>query len=512
MQRNVAGKLARSKARVLKRLERARRNRFVRGLEGTPVIGASAIRYELSDRTHAIAHGGVGLMLKLARSTSLAGEIDSRLELLKAHAPYQESDHVLAHVLNMLCGGTRLEHLELLRNDEAFLNAIGADSLPNPTTAGDFCRRFAARDIHTLTEAIHAARRNVWKQQPAAFFNEAVLDADGVIVGTGGECKTGMEMSYKSEWGYHPLLVSLANTREPLAIVNRTGNVHSAEGAAEELDKAIELCASAGFRRIRPRRDCKFSQTRHLDRWHDAGVVFSIGYESRPCLENLAEQLEESAWKRLFRPQRPIKTTPRTKPANVKREVIRERGYLHMELEHEDVAEFAYQPTACSRAYHLVVVRKHISREQGENLLFPETRYLFYISNDGPEITADQIVFRCNQRCDQANLIAQLKSGVRSLCAPSDNLESNGDYMVMTSLAWTLKAWAALLLPIAPRHREKHEAERTRMLTMEFRTFLDLVIRIPCQIVRHARKVVYRLFNQTDMTPAFFRLCDRLQV
>ena len=134
------------------------------------------------------------------------------------------------------------------------------------------------------------------------------------------------------------------------------------------------------------------------------------------------------------------------------------------------------------------------------------------ISNDDKSVTPEQIVFSCNKRCDQENLIAQLKSGVRSLCAPTDNLLSNGAYMLMTSLAWTLKAWSALLLPISPSHRPKHEAERTRLLTMEFRTFLDLMIHVPCQIIRHSRRTVYRLLNWTDLTPAFFRLCDSLQI
>ena len=163
---------------------------------------------------------------------------------------------------------------------------------------------------------------------------------------------------------------------------------------------------------------------------------------------------------------------------NVKRQIIRQRGNEHLELEHEDVAEFEYKPTACHRGYRMVVVRKNITKEKGETALFDEIRYLFYISNDHKSVTPEQIVFSCNKRCDQENLIAQLKSGVRSLCAPTDNLLSNGAYMLMTSLAWTLKAWSALLLPISPCHRSKHEAERTRLLTMEFRTFLDLMIHV----------------------------------
>jgi hypothetical protein len=244
---------------------------------------------------------------------------------------------------------------------------------------------------------------------------------------------------------YHPLLISFANTKEVLAIINRSGNVHSAEDAAGHLDKSIDICTKAGFRRIRMRGDCKFSQTQHLDRWNEQGVKFNFGYENRANLKALAEDLPESAWKPLKRSQRTIKTTERAKPVNVKRQMIRQRGYVHLELEHEDVAEFEYKPTACHRGYRMVVVRKNISKEQGEAVLFDEIRYLFYISNDDKSVTSEQIVFSCNKRCDQENLIAQLKSGVRSLCAPTDNLFSNGAYMLMTSLAWTLtSSWKQL--------------------------------------------------------------------
>jgi hypothetical protein len=512
VKRNVAKKVARRKRRVLKRLENARERRFIRGQNPTSVIGANAVKYELAERTQAICHGGIGMMLKMARKTGLVTEIDRRVQLLKCHAPYQESDHVLAHVLNMYCGGTRLEHLELLRNNPAVLDAVGADSIPDPTTAGDFCRRFDEGRIESLMEAVHQSRLNVWREQSPEFFKEAIIDVDGVIVGTTGECKEGMDISYKGIWGYHPLLVSLANTKEVLAIVNRPGSVHSAENAAGYLDKSIAVCTAAGFRRIRMRGDCKFSQTTFLDGWDRQGVKFNFGYEARPNLIAMAENLQESAWKRLERPQRPVKTVPRAKPANVKREVIRQREYVHLEQNHEDVAEFTYRPTACHRGYRMVVVRKNISKEKGEAVLFDEIRYFFYISNDEPSVTSEEIVFSCNKRCDQENLIAQLKSGVRSLCAPTDHLLSNWAYMIMTSLAWTLKAWAALLLPVSPRHREKHQEERNRLLKMEFRTFLDQMIHIPCQILHHAHKVVFRLLNWTDSTPAFFRLCDHLLI
>ena len=122
-----------------------------------------------------------------------------------------------------------------------------------------------------------------------------------------------------------------------------------------------------------------------------------------------------------------------------------------------------------------------------------------------------EVVFGCNDRCNQENLIAQLAGGVRALSAPVDNLVSNGAYMLMVSLGWVLKAWAALLLPIEPRKRKEHEKERHAWLTMEFKTFINAVIHVPCQIVRQARRTLFRVLNWNPHLPAFFRLCEVLK-
>ena len=514
MNTSFANRISERKKQILKRLATARANRFTRCFQDSnPVIGSNAVDYELSDRTQAINYGGISAMVKLAKHVGLVDAINKNVQLLKWHAPYHESDHVLAMAINVLCNGERLEHLERLRNDSAFLDAMGADSIPDPTTAGDFCRRFQQADIDLLMQAINEARVNVWKQQDSSFFDQAIIDVDGVIVATTAQCKEGMDISYKGTWGYHPLLISLANTKEVLGIVNRSGSVHSAHNAAAYLDKAICTCIAGGFKRVRMRGDCKFSQTEYLDGWDALGVRFQFGYEAKANLKEIADNLPESSWKELSRPLPQKKTDAvRTKPKKVKREIIRQRGYVHLELLHEEVAEFEYRPNACEKTYRMVVVRKNISKEQGEARLIDEIRYFFYISNDLPSVTSEEVVFGCNDRCDQENLIAQLSGGVRSLCAPVDNLLSNWAYMVMVSVAWNLKSWAALLIPEEPERKAEHKAEKKRLLTMEFKTFLSVFIHIPCQIVQHARKTTHRLLSYTDYTPAFFRLCSVLNL
>ena len=159
------------------------------------------------------------------------------------------------------------------RQDEVFLNGLGAERIPDPTTAGDFTRRFGVEDIITLEECVNRARLAVWKVQPEGFLKEAFIDVDGTIAQTYGECKEGMDISYKGIWGYAPLIVSLANTKEVLYLVNRPGNVASHSGSVEWIDRAVELVAQvAGSVTIRG--DTDFTHTEQLDRWDGATLDY----------------------------------------------------------------------------------------------------------------------------------------------------------------------------------------------------------------------------------------------
>ena len=476
-----------------------------------PMFAASNIKYELAERTRAITHGGIGLMHTLARESGLIEAIDKNVHVLKIHLPYHESDHVLNLAYNALCEGRCLEDIELRRNDETFLDALGTDRIPDPTTEGDFCRRFqSASQIDQLTDAINEARLNVWARQPDSFFEQAVIDMDGHLVATTGQCKQGMDIAYDGTWGYHPLVVSLANTNEVLSIKNRSGNRPSHEGAAALCDRSIALCRRAGFRSILLRGDTDFSQTEYLDGWDEEGVLFHFGYDAKDNLKDLAENLEENAWKKLVRPPRyEAKTDPREQPDNVKEQVVREREFKNQVLQSEQVAEFPYRPTACQKTYRMIVIRKNISVEKGERRLFDEIRYFFYISNDR-QSTPAEIVFSCNDRCNQENLIEQLSNGVRALRAPVDNLYSNWAYMVMTALAWNLKAWSALWLPEKGRWASRRRAEKYQLLKMEFRTFVNAMLKIPCQIIHSGRRIIYRLLNWNPWQPVFFRLASSL--
>ena len=476
---------------------------------GAPQLSNAPIRFEVSEKIHAVVYGGIALINQIAHQSGLIAALNT-VQVLKLKAPYYESDHILNIAYNFLCGGTALEHIEYRRQDPTYLNMLGTHSIPDPTTAADFCRRFSATGIDLLQDEINKARLNVWARQPQSFFNEAIVDLDGTLAPTHGECKQGMDIAYNGTWGYHPLIVSLANTKEILFAKNRSGNRPSYEDAYIYIDKSIELLRQAGFQTIRFRGDTDFTQTKHLDRWDEEGVFFTFGFDARQNLIDIAESLEDAAWERLERPPKyEVKTTPLGKRENVKEKIVEARGYRNLTLEYEDVAMVGYRPVACERSYCLTILRKTITVKKGQELLLPEVRYFFYLSNDCDR-SASEIVFDSNARCNQENLFGQLKNGMNAMSMPLDTLNANGVYLLCGCLAWSLKCWSALWWVADGRKREER-ARKERLLKMEFRTFLQSMIHLPVQIIWSGGQRIVRLLNLNDWSETFFRLAEQVR-
>jgi Transposase DDE domain group 1 len=490
--------LAQRKQDLGKRLER---KQFAE--HPNPLLRAQNIHYEIAERVRAIDCGGIGAFHLLACRSGLVDAINENVQLLKRHLPYHESDHVLNIAYNTLTGGTCLDDIELRRNDETFMDGLGVERIPDPTTAGDFTRRFGEEDVVELMEAINSIRPKLWRKRlPQSERKEALIDVDGTHSPTCGECKEGIGLSYDGKWGYHPLLISLANTMEPLYLINRSGNCVSHDGAVAWIDRAIGLVRQS-FEKVCLRGDTDFSLTKEFDRWTVEGVGFAFGMDAMPNLVDLADGLEDKRWHVLRRHEKePLSGKRRKRPRNFKEEIVVEKGYRNIRLLREHVAEFPYPPTKCKRSYRVIVLRKTLSVEAGQIRLWDEVRYFFYITNR-TDLSASEVVWFCNERCNQENLIEQLKNGINALRMPVDSLVSNWSYMVMASLAWTLKAWFALLV----RRRE----QRDQLLGMEFRRFLHGLIRIPVQIICAGHRIRYRILGYNEWVYTFMETFDRVR-
>lgn len=471
--------------------------------DGPPVFGTGRIHLEISERVRAIDCGGIGVFHALANASGLVKSIDERLHLLKRHLPYHESDHVMNIAFNFLSGGRCLDDLERRRQDEAYLDALDAERIPDPTTSGDFTRRFSAADVETLMDLTNDIRPRFWRIGLSKSERTlAIIDIDGTICPTCGECKGGMDMTYKGTWGYAPLLISLRNTQEPIFIVNRSGNRPSHDGFVPYADRAINVAREA-FDKVMLAGDSAFSVTTEFDRWTEDGVLFVFGYNATRNLIDKAEDLPAEAWTRLERRnKKPRKGPKRRRPKRVKQEVVVARGYKDIVLRHEFVAEFEYRPARAKRTYRLIVLRKELEVRKGQKILFDEEKYLFYITNI-TDVSAAEIVFLANDRCNQENLIEQMKNGVPSLHAPVDNLVSNWAFMVMASLAWTMKAWLALVC--------KDRRTRDAVLRMEFRTCLNRLVMIPAQILSSGRRLVHRFLAYTPWLKTLRECLERIR-
>ncbi len=509
------------------------------------MLTTGKISCEIGDQIEATPFGGLAAIHQMVVALGLPQEINDALGLLKVHLPYHESDHVLNMAYNVLAGGRTLQHIERLRHDVAYMNALGAKLIPDPTTAGDFCRRFDEGSVIALMDAINAVRVKLWKSRCRDLFGPvAFIDVDGTIAPTGARCKQGIGINYKGIWGYSPLLVTLANTCELLYLVNRPGNVASHQDAAEWIDKAIDLVSPCAPR-VCVRGDTDFSLTENFDRWAER-IDFVFGMDNIAALRKPADALDASAWRRLERgpAYQPKTGQRRARRVNTKAQIVRERGYLNKHLNFEDVAEFTYRPGKCKQAYRIVALRKNISHIRGDQVLFDEIRYFFYVTTysstmhtteeiielgaqatanqpepDDPAEpqqpaqseqpahvqdeqtgrnaqskqddarTAEQVVGLANRRCNQENIIGSLKSDINALRVPLYNLISNWAYMVIACLAWNIKCWFAMTM-----HRK---TDRAYYIRMEFGTFFDTIILIPAMVIHSGRTITVRLIGYT---------------
>ena len=251
------------------------------------------------------------------------------------------------------------------------------------------------------------------------------------------------------------------------------------------------------------RGDTDFSLTANFDRWAQR-VDFVFGMDANAALTRIADGLDESCWRRLQRKAPYQNTTGQTRARREdnKGRIVKEKGYLNLELNYEDVAEFDYQPGKCKRGYKVVALRKNISRSKGEQALLEEVRYFFYITTY-TDLTAEEIVALANERCDQENVIGDLKSGIGALRVPLYDLNSNWAYMVIAALAWNFKSWFAMMM--------HHKADRRAYIRMEFHRFFHRLILIPAIVIRQARGITVRLIGYTPGLDRLFSAWNTIE-
>jgi hypothetical protein len=459
-----------------------------------PMLSATNINYKAGKKVSAISCGGIGLVDTLVKKMRLPEMINNNLHLFKRHKPYFESDHILNIAYNIICGGTCLEDIELLRNNIPYMDAVGAKRIPDPTTAGDFLRRFDEENILTFMDIQNEATTKVWKETLNNKERQAgIIDVDGKIQKTYGECKEGMDMSYKGIWGFSTLALTEATTGAHLYVVNRPGNKTSQDGAVPWIDKSIEVVKNT-FNTVYLRGDSDFSITGEFDRWTEDGTKFIFGYDAHPNLVKKADLLGENEWIKFSKPKI-IRGMKRKKKHRVKENCVIKRKYRNKIQKDVQIAEFSYRPGKCEKSYRVIVCKKKLDIKEGQQLLFEDVKYLFYITNIH-DMPAEELVGFIHGRANHENKIEQLANGIHALKMPAAEFMANWAYMGICSLAWNIKSWLGLFMPDKIKGR--------KIIACEFKSFQHRIINIPCQIIKTGRKIMYNILNYNEWMRIFY--------
>lgn len=474
---------------------------------------------EVEEDASVTAFGGLDLASAFCRRFKVAEKIDAHVSVLKRHLPYHESDHVLTQCLNLYVGGTCLEDQAHLQHSEPVLKLLGAVRLPDPTTAGDFLRRFDETEnpgsLAGLRRAGDEVQRAVWERlaqvKKKAGKKEllAVVDIDSHSKKLYGAQKEGADFSHSGKWSYRPLVFTLAGVGECLAIRLRPGNTKDPVGVAEVIRELVPRLKEF-YVHVLFRGDSAFEDSEVRKACEETNSYYAFvgrAFKDRP---GLAASIPEEEWEgfrtRAQRAQaarsRKKGYKSRRKKANRRRKRARARKYKDLSLKHQALAErplvIGKKPIEKGR---LVIRRQTIEVRKGQKRLFPEIRHRYIATNLPPRIwPASKVVDTTYIRCDQENIVEQMKNGLSIWRMPVAKEHGNAAWIEIGRLAWNLGKWIAqLALP-------------EEVVRWEWKRFRLAFVSIPARIIETGRRLIVRFFDSVRFTSTLVAAHQKLQV
>ena len=453
-------------------------------------------------------YGGLVLAQQFVRRFGVGQRLDGALKLFKRHAPYHESDHVLALAYTLYADGRCLEDQAVLQGSEAVRRLVGACRIPDPTTAGDFLRRFkSAQDVEHLSGVIDEVQEAVWSKLGRTVCRRrkkhefALIDLDGHIKPLYGVQKQGADFSYDGRWSYQPLVVSLGGSGECLKVVNQPGSARPSDAAAKAV-KEVLPGVKRHFRNALVRGDTDFDRSDIFNAVIDEGAYFAIGGRVYPKRAALVEAIAEQSWTPFVpRAERQERSGPsrRGRTPNYRRQKAAERGYRRLRTVKQWVSEIAYQPHGLRAACRMIVRRVLIEETDGQGALFTHFRYRLVLSNLPRSYTPGQVIDLTYQRCDQENVIEQFGQGIAGWRMPVAEFMGNSAWLEIARLAWNLGKWIAqIALP-----RE--------VVRWEWKRFRRHFVYIAAKVLKSGRRWVVRLAGSHRFLPDILTAHVRLQ-
>jgi hypothetical protein len=466
------------------------------------------LHLESDTRGETTHYGGLVLAQQLVRRFRVAQRLDDTLVLFKRHAPYHESDHVLALAYTLYADGRCLEDQSALQGSEAVRRLVGACRIPDPTTAGDFLRRFrTAQDVEQLSGVIDEVEEAVWSKLARKVRRRrkkhelALVDLDGHIKPLYGVQKEGADFSYNGRWSYQPLVVSLGGSGECLKVVNQPGSARSSDAAAKALEGVLPLVRRHFVNAI-VRGDTDFDRSDVFNAAIGAGAYFAIGGRLHQNRAALVGAIAEESWKPFVpRADREGRSGPsrHVRTANCRQQKAAARGYRTLRTVKQWVSEIAYQPAGLGSACRMIVRRILIEESDGQGALFEHFRYRLVLTNLPRSYTAGQVIDITYQRCDQENVIEQFGQGIAGWRMPVAEFMGNSAWLQIARLAWNLGKWIAqIALP-------------SEVVRWEWKRFRRHFVYIAAKVLKTGRRLVVRLAGSHRFLPDILTAHARLQ-
>jgi DDE family transposase len=452
--------------------------------------------------------GGLVLPQQFVRRFRVAQRIDAALNLFKRRVPYHESDHVLALAYTLYADGKCLEDQATLQGSEAIRRMLGACRIPDPTTAGDFLRRFDKSDVATLADTMDDVQEDVWtrlsrrERRRRRQRELALVDLDGHIKEIYGSQKEGADFSYDGRWSYQPLVISLAGSGECLRVVNQPGNARSSEAAAGALAEVLPR-VKRHFRNAIVRGDSDFDRSDVFNAVIETGAYFAIVGRMHANRAALVQAIAEKDWHEFVpRAQREvISVTSRRESStpDYREQKVSEHGWKNMRTKGQWISEIVYHPAGVAEALRMIVRRVLIEEDDGQGTLFEHYRYRIILTSLPRHHTPRQIADLTYQRCDQENVIAEFGSGIAGWRMPVAQFWGNSAWLEIARLAWNLGKWIAQLsLP-------------AEVVRWEWKRFRRHFVYVAAKVLSEGREILVRLSGSHRRLPDLLAAHVRLQ-
>jgi len=472
------------------------------------VMRHSLLHLESDGRGEMTHYGGLVLAQQFVRRFGVAKRLDESVVLFKRHAPYHESDHVLALAYTLYADGACLEDQAALQGSEAVRRLVGACRIPDPTTAGDFLRRFTTvHDVEQLSGVTNEIQEAVWSKlsrhgrRRRKKHELALVDLDGHIKPLYGVQKEGADFSYDGRWSYQPLVVSLGGSGECLKVVNQPGSARPSDAAAKALEEVLPP-VRRHFRNAIVRGDTDFDRSDVYNAAIEAGAYFAIGGRLHPNRAAIVEAIAEQNWKPFVpRAEREERSGPsrHVRTPNYRQRQAAARGFRTLRTVDQWVSEIAYQPHGLGAACRMIVRRILIEENDGQGALFKHFRYRLVLTNLPRSYTPRQVVDITYQRCDQENVIEQFGQGIAGWRMPVAEFMGNSAWLQIARLAWNLGKWIAqIALP-------------SEVVRWEWKRFRRHFVYIAAKVLKTGRRLVVRLAGSHRFLPDILTAHARLQ-